>query len=74
MNAQIRNLLVELEAARLSEIQRLTIDTVTSSKSIADVRNLADLQTALIAVREVLEAHEPRLGRGSETPVLGPTQ
>jgi hypothetical protein len=31
------------------------------------MRDLVELQTALVAVREVLAAHEPRLGYGSET-------
>ncbi len=74
MNVRIHNLLVELEAARLTEIERLVNVDTTSSTSAADVRSLADIQTALIAVREVLDAHEPRLGHGGETPALAPTE
>jgi hypothetical protein len=65
MNAEIRDLVAELEAARMEHLKRLigcNIDTST-----AELRSLADLQAALTAARDVLEVHEPRLGHGSES-------
>ncbi|MGC1410194.1 MAG: hypothetical protein WA864_14795 [Acetobacteraceae bacterium] len=41
MNVRIHNLLVELEAARLTEIERLVNVDTTSSTSAADVRKLS---------------------------------
>jgi hypothetical protein len=67
MDADIQMLVAKLEAARLVQLQRLVgCDIATSA---ADLRSLADIQTALTAAREVLEAHQPRLGHGSETAV-----
>ena len=67
MNPELRKLVADLETARLAQLQRLVgCDLATSG---ADIRTLADLQMALIAVREVLAANEPRLGHGSETSV-----
>ena len=67
MDADIQMLVAKLEAARLVQLQRLVgCDIATSA---ADFGSLADIQTALTAAREVLEAHEPPLGHGSETAV-----
>jgi hypothetical protein len=42
MNARIHNLLMELEAARLTEIQRLVnVDAISSESAAGDVRSLA---------------------------------
>ena len=67
MNADIQALISELEAARLAQLQRLMVsDVATSAPAII---TLADLQMALTAAKEVLAAHEPRLGHGSETAI-----
>jgi hypothetical protein len=67
MNPELRKLVADLEAARLAQLHRLVgCDVATSG---GDIRTLADLQMALFAAREVLAAHEPRLGHGSETSV-----
>jgi hypothetical protein len=65
MNAEIRDLVAELEAARLGQLKKLTGCNIETSG--AELRILADLQAALTAARDVLEVHEPRLGHGSET-------
>jgi predicted component of type VI protein secretion system len=65
MNAELYKLVADLEAARLALLNRLVgCDPATCG---SDISSLADLQTALTAVREVLAAHEPRLGHGSES-------
>jgi hypothetical protein len=67
MNPELRKLVADLEAARLGHLHKLVGCDVASSAG--GIRILADLQMALIAAREVLAAHEPSLGHGSETPV-----
>jgi hypothetical protein len=67
MNPELRKLVADLEAARLGYLHKLVGCDVANSAG--DIRILADLQMALIAAREVLAAHEPSLGHGSETPV-----
>jgi hypothetical protein len=67
MNAEIQVVITELEAARLAQLQRLMVCDIATSAS--GIRNLADLQMALTAAKEILAAHEPRLGHGSETAI-----
>jgi hypothetical protein len=67
MNAEIQAVITELEAARLAQLQRLMVCDIATSAS--EIRNLADLQSALTAAKEILAAHEPRLGHGSETAI-----
>jgi len=67
MNAEIEILISELESARLAQLQQLMGCDIAASA--AEVRSLADLQMALTAAKEILAAHEPRLGHGSETAI-----
>ena len=67
MNAEIQVVITELEAARLAQLQRLMVCDIATSA--AEIRSLADLQMALTAAKEILAAHEPRLGHGSETAI-----
>ena len=67
MNAEIQVVITELEAARLAQLQRLMVCDIATSAS--EIRSLADLQMALTAAKEILAAHEPRLGHGSETAI-----
>jgi hypothetical protein len=57
-----------LEVARQQAIQELA-DGSTSAVSTESLRRLAFIQTALVAVREELAEHEPKLGGGSEEPL-----
>jgi hypothetical protein len=67
MNAEFQVVITELEAARLAQLQRLMACDIATSA--AEIRSLADLQMALTAAKEILAAHEPRLGHGSETAI-----
>ena len=67
MNAEIQVVITELEAARLAQLQRLMVCDIATSA--AEIRSLADLQMALTAAKEILAAHEPHLGHGSETAI-----
>ena len=67
MNAEFQVVITELEAARLAQLQRLMVCDIATSA--AEIGSLADLQMALTAAREILAAHEPRLGHGSETAI-----
>ena len=67
MNADIQAVITELEAARLAQLQRLMVCDIATSAS--EIRSLAELQMALTAAKEILAAHEPRLGHGSETAI-----
>ena len=67
MNAEIQTLISELEAARFAQLQQLMVSDIATS-ALA-IRTLADLQMALIAAREILADHRPRLGHGSETEI-----
>lgn len=60
-----------LEAARLQAIQELaSTGGLGSSASTEALRQVAFIQIALTAVREEIAAHEPRLGGGSEEPLV----
>ena len=67
MNAEIQVVITELEAARLAQLQRLMVCDIATSA--AEIRSLAELHMALTAAKEILAAHEPRLGHGSETAI-----
>jgi hypothetical protein len=58
-----------LEAARMQAIQELAADGVTPAVSTEALRRVAFIQIALVAVREELAAHEPKVGGGSEQPL-----
>jgi hypothetical protein len=58
-----------LETARLQAIQELAADGVTPAVSPEALRRVAFIQIALVAVREELAAHEPKVGGGSEQPL-----
>lgn len=59
-----------LEAARMQAIQELaSADGVTPAVSTEALRRVAFIQIALVAVREELAAHEPKVGGGSEQPL-----
>jgi hypothetical protein len=65
VNFELHKLVENLEAARLAQLNRLANCGLTTAGS--NINSLADIQTALSAVREVLADNEPRLGHGSET-------
>ncbi len=57
-----------LETERLHAVEALAAtDGVASADA---VRELATLQTALTAVREVIESHGGRLGSGAAAPLI----
>ena len=58
-----------LETARLNAIQELAAGGVTPTVSTEALRRVAFIQMALVAVREELAAHEPKVGGGSEQPL-----
>jgi hypothetical protein len=67
MNPELHKLAENLEAARLAQLNRLAGCDLATAPASSDIRSLADIQTALTAVRQVLADNEPRLGHGSET-------
>jgi hypothetical protein len=60
----VHALLAKLEAERLKLVKKLAADSTLSNEG---VRELANLQAALTAVREEIEAHGPKVGWGDET-------
>jgi len=60
----VHALLAKLEAERLKLVKKLAADGMLSNEA---VRELANLQVALVAVREEIEAHNPKVGWGDET-------
>jgi len=67
MNVELHKFVANLEAARQAQMNQMV--GCAAAPSGSDIRSLADLQTALTAVREVLAANKPRLGHGGETSV-----
>ena len=59
----VHALLANLEAERLNLVKKLAADGTLSHEAI---RELANLQAALVAVREEIERHGPKLGWGGE--------
>lgn len=54
----------------MQAIQELaSADGVTPAVSTEALRRVAFIQIALVAVREELAAHEPKVGGGSEQPL-----
>jgi hypothetical protein len=73
MNEGIRNLITELEEARLGELRRLTSSDVNGTTVFPEnIRNLAYVQLALAAAKETLEEHQPHVGYGGESMVAAP--
>ncbi|MGB6560340.1 MAG: hypothetical protein WBE96_23470 [Pseudolabrys sp.] len=62
--SSVHALLAKLEAERLKLVEKLAVDGTLSNEA---VRELANLQAALTAVREKIEEHGPKLGWGGET-------
>ncbi len=66
----VHDLRDRLEAASLKAIERLASQGTPLDEIPADVlRRIADLHTVLMAVRDVIERQEPRMGHGSEQPL-----
>lgn len=66
----VHDLRDRLEAARLKAIELLASQDTPVEQIPADMlRRIADLHTVLTAVRDEIERHEPRLGRGDERPL-----
>ena len=59
----VHALRTKLEAERLKLIEKLAADGTPSDEAL---RGLANLQTALTAVREEMEMHAVKLGWGSK--------
>ena len=57
----VHALLAKLEAERLKLVEKLAADGTLSNEA---VRELANLQAALTAVREEIEVHDPKVGWG----------
>jgi hypothetical protein len=60
----IHTLQARLEDARLEAIQRMS--AMEDTGTVDALHELATIQTALMAVREEIEAHRVKLGGGSE--------
>lgn len=60
----VHALLAKLEAKRLKLVEKLAVDGTLSNEA---VRELANLQAAIAAVREEIEVHDPKVGWGGET-------
>jgi hypothetical protein len=60
----VHALLAKLEAERLKLVKKLAAGDTLSNEA---VRELANLQAALTAVREEIETRGPKIGWGGET-------
>jgi len=60
----VHALLAKLEAERLRLVKKLAADGTLSNEAVGE---LANLQAALTAVREEIDAHGSRVGWGGET-------
>ena len=60
----VHALLAKLEAERFKLVKKLAVDGTLSNEA---VRELANLQAALAAVREEIEVHGSKVGWGGET-------
>ena len=58
-----------LETARLNAVQELAAGGTTPAVSTEALRRVAFIQLALVAVREEIAAHEPKVGGGGERPL-----
>ncbi len=68
MTEPVHHLQARLEAARLRAVEALATTAGEPRRPSARDR-LAHLQMALMAVREEIEAHEVKIGGGSEEPL-----
>ena len=59
----VHTLRANLETERLARVEKLAADSTLAPDAL---RDLATVQAALIAVREAIEMHGPRLGWGSD--------
>jgi hypothetical protein len=64
----VHDLRAQLETLRLKAIEELAAKA-GGALTADSLQRIAILQTVLIAVREEIEAHEIKLGRGAETPL-----
>ena len=60
----VHALLAKLETERFKVVKKLAVDGTLSNEA---VRELANLQAAIAAVREEIEVHDPKVGWGGET-------
>ena len=59
----IHSLRRKLETARLELVQRIASDDVLSAEAL---RELSIIQGSLMAVREEIGSHDPKIGSGAE--------
>ena len=64
----VHTLQENLEAERLKAVEALAVEE--GGVSPEAVQELATIQSALVAVREVIESHGGRLGWGSPAPLI----
>jgi hypothetical protein len=72
MEHPLHDLRDRLAAARLDALKRLAAapsESLASPEGMAAVRGAGELHLALLAIRDDLAAHEPRVGYGSERPL-----
>ena len=67
MTEPVHHLQARLEAARLRAVEALA--ATAGEPSAQALESIAHLQMALMAVREEIEAHEVKIGGGSEEPL-----
>ncbi len=68
-NASIYALRDQLEAARLEAITQAAAVSSGGEVSTDTAARIGHLHLALLAVRDEIEAHTPKLGAGSEQPL-----
>jgi hypothetical protein len=68
-NASIYALRDQLEAARLEAITEAAAASGGATVSTEAASRIGHLHLALLAVRDEIEAHTPKLGAGSEQPL-----
>ena len=69
MAGPIHALKYVLETARLNAVRELAADGATPAVSTEALQRVAFIQMALVAVREEIAAHEPKVGGGGEQPL-----
>jgi hypothetical protein len=70
-NSPIENLREHLKAARLEAItQAAAASGGVDSLSTEAITRIGHLHLALLAVRDEIDVHAPKLGAGSEAPLL----
>ena len=68
-NASIYALRDKLEAARLEAVTQAAAGSGGAAVSTEAASRIGHLHLALLAVRDEIEAHTPKLGAGSEQPL-----